>query len=131
MVLVATALLTGGTFAAASAASATTPPPDGGSWDHVWTTSDDSPHGGTVSIEEYGDYVQLCDTAADGLTPHVTVSYPGGTYTLTASGGNGSCTAAGAVDGGSYNLPENDEIAVSVYLGSHQYETTHEYLNDH
>ncbi|WP_290055933.1 hypothetical protein [Amycolatopsis solani] len=127
-----------GTLAAATPALASVEPPAGG-WDHTWTTTD-ADKGGTVYIEENGDRVSVCDTASDGLSPRVQVaseesSVPGAydiRYTLTASGGLGSCATASASQGGVYNLPENTSIGVTVWLGpNYKFQSTHYYLNDH
>jgi hypothetical protein len=133
-----TAFVAGGTLLTATSASAAVDPP-GGSWDHTWTTTDGN-KGGTIYIEENGDVVSLCDTAADGLAPRANIaveesSVPGAydtRYTLTASGGLGSCDTARASDGGTHNLPENWNIGVTIYLGpNYQHASTHYYLNDH
>lgn len=44
-------------------------PPGGGTWDHVLTQP-----GVSLSIEEHGDVIQVCDTAANGSGAHVNVS---------------------------------------------------------
>jgi hypothetical protein len=128
----------GGMLATATAAGAAVDPPSNG-WDHTWTTTDGN-KGGTVYIEENGDRVSVCDTAADGYAPRVQVaseesSVPGAydiRYTLTASGGLGSCASASASQGGVYNLPENTNIGITVWLGpDYKYQSTHYYLNDH
>jgi hypothetical protein len=133
-----TVIAAGGVLATASSASATVDPPPG-SWDHTWATSD-AGQGGTVYIAENGDIVTLCDTNADGRTPHIEIVYEdgpgdwGSAYALVASGGEGSCISARASQGGAYNLPENKEIGVTIWLGPlyHGYgESTHYYLNDH
>ncbi len=133
-----TLFVAGGALATAASASASVDPPSGG-WDHTWTTTDGD-KGGTVYIEENGDRVSVCDTAADGYAPRVQVANEESTvpgaydirYTLTASGGLGSCATASASQGGVYNLPENTSIGVTVWLGpSYKYPSTHYYLNDH
>jgi hypothetical protein len=133
-----TAFIAGGTLMTATSASATVDPP-GGSWDHTWTTTD-SNKGGTIYIEENGDVVSLCDTAADGLAPRAEIaveesSVPGAydvRYRLTASGGLGSCATARASDGGDHNLPENWNIGVHIGLGpNYAHQSQHYYLNDH
>ncbi|MFF7879263.1 hypothetical protein ACH40F_14795 [Streptomyces sp. NPDC020794] len=130
-----TAFLAGGALATATSASATVDPPSGG-WDHTWTTTDSTP-GGTVYIAEYGDIVSLCDTDADGYAPRVQIASQNGSgaydirYTLTASGGEGACVSARASQGGVYDLPENTEIGVTIWLGPNRdYQATHYYLND-
>ncbi|MEW2519623.1 hypothetical protein [Actinacidiphila alni] len=126
----AAALAVGAVVATAMPASAAPSPPSGGSWDHTWTTSD-SAHGGTVYIQEHGDVVELCDTAADGYAPRVTVYNTDG-YELTASDGYGTCVVASASQGGSHDLPEGKEIYVDIWLGpANGWETEHSYLNDH
>lgn len=133
-----TVFVAGGTLATATSAWAGVDPPSGG-WDHTWTTTDGD-KGGTVYIAEHGDHVSLCDTDADGYAPRVQIaneegSVPGAydiRYTLTASGGLGSCVSASASQGGVYNLPENVSIGVTIYLGpDYKYPSTHYYLNDH
>lgn len=132
--LVGTVLLAGGTLVGATSASARPAPED---WDHVWTTSD-SARGGTVYIQEHGDVVEMCDTAADGYTPRVMISVqaPNGQYDkryiFAATGGNGGCVVHRATDGGVYDLPENVNIDVEIYLGPNVgYEgSEHIYLND-
>ncbi|MGA8113494.1 MAG: hypothetical protein WCA46_07535 [Actinocatenispora sp.] len=135
----ATVLLAAGGAALASVASASaaTDPP-GGTWDHTWTTTD-SKHGGTIQIEEHGDLIDLCDTAADGVSPRVRMyAWSDATgytyrYTLTASGGNGACAVAQASDGGVYNLPENVNINCDLFLGPYpgEHRTQPTFLNDH
>ncbi|MEU4520322.1 hypothetical protein AB0F52_16685 [Amycolatopsis sp. NPDC024027] len=131
-----TAFVAGGTLMTATSASATVDPP-GGSWDHTWTTTD-ADKGGTVYVEENGDVVSVCDTAADGLSARVDVAVQESTggyrvvYRLTASGGLGSCATARASDGGTHDLPEHVNIGVAVYLGpNYQHTSNHYYLNDH
>jgi hypothetical protein len=139
--IAATVLLAGGVLATAPAASAAPLHPRSSNWwDHTWTTKD-SAHGGTVYVRENDDIVDLCDTAADGYAPRIHVSYQTPDsyqylYGLTASGGNGSCVEATATDGGAFNLPENTNIEVEIWLGPNGPEngldTTHGYyLNDH
>jgi len=136
----ATVLLAGGgaLAAASSASAATLPPPGGGSWDHTWTTTD-SLHGGTIYVDEHGDMVYLCDTAADGYAPRADIASQSSSgqynsrYGLTASAGKGSCTGHTASEGGVYNLPENDNILVNVWLGPNVGHdgSDHVFLNDH
>jgi hypothetical protein len=131
-----TAFVAGGALMAATPASATVDPP-GGSWDHTWTTTD-AKKGGTVYVEENGDVVSVCDSAADGLAARASISvqdssgaYPE-RYLLVASGGLGSCATARASDGGKHDLPEHVSIGVSVFLGpDFQHASQHFYLNDH
>jgi hypothetical protein len=132
-----TIFVAGGSLLSATAASATVDPPSGG-WDHTWTTTDGD-KGGTVYISEYGDHVSVCDTDADGYAPRVRISNEEGSvpgaydarYTLTASGGLGSCASASASQGGVYDLPENTSIGVTIWLGpDYKYQSTHYYLND-
>ncbi|HEY3502086.1 MAG TPA: hypothetical protein VGN37_04760 [Actinocatenispora sp.] len=129
----------GGALAAASSASASTlPPPDGGSWDHNWTTTD-ALHGGTIYVEEHGDMIYLCDTASDGLAPRARIFAQEASgdyiqrYTLTASDGKGSCTGHDASEGGVYDLAENDNISVDLFLGPlpGSYHDDRTFLNDH
>ena len=133
-----TAFVAGGTLMTAPSASATVDPP-GGSWDHTWKTTDAN-QGGTVYVEENGDVVSVCDSAADGLSARADISVeessvPGAydtRYTLVASGGVGSCATARASDGGKHDLPEHWNIGVTVFLGpNYQHASTHYYLNDH
>jgi hypothetical protein len=122
--LVGTVLLAGGTLVSATSASAAPARPAPEDWDYTWTTSDAAPHGGTVYIEEHGDVVEVCDTAADGYTPRVMIMTQASNgqynlrYVFAATGGNGGCVVHRATDGGVYDLPENDNIDVSVYLGT-------------
>ena len=131
-----TAFVAGGTLLTATSASATVDPP-GGSWDHTWYTTD-ADKGGTVYVEENGDVVSVCDSAADGLSARADVAVKNSTgsydvrYTLVASGGLGSCDSARASDGGRHDLPENASIGVTVFLGpNYQHASTNFYLNDH
>jgi hypothetical protein len=133
-----TAFVALGTLGTATSASASVEPPGDG-WDHTWTTTD-ADKGGTVYVEENGDRISVCDTAADGLAPRAQIaveesSVPGAydiRYTLTASGGLGSCATASASMGGVYNLPENWSIGVAVWLGpNYKNSSQHYYLNDH
>jgi hypothetical protein len=131
-----TAFVAGGTLMTATAASATVDPP-GGSWDHTWKTTD-AAKGGTVYVEENGDVVSVCDSAADGLSARADVAVQSSSgqydvrYHLVASGGLGSCDTARASDGGSHDLPEHISIGVTVFLGpNYQHGSTHYYLNDH
>ncbi|MEU8028003.1 hypothetical protein AB0C13_05120 [Streptomyces sp. NPDC049099] len=133
---VAVCLVTGGSLATATPASATVDPP-GGTWDHTWHTTDASPYGGTVYVEEYGDVVEVCDTAADGYNANAWVYQSTGTYyVITTSGGNGSCATARASDGvGYHNLPENETFHVNVYTCNNPdapcaYQSDHTFLND-
>ncbi|HEY2674328.1 MAG TPA: hypothetical protein VGJ07_28670 [Rugosimonospora sp.] len=134
--IAATVLLTGAALATASPAWASDPG-GGAAWDHIWTTSD-ATQGGTVYIEEHGDVVELCDTAADGYAPRVEILTQASNgqynfhYSLTASGGFGTCITRSASNGGVYDLPENDNIAVEIYLGPHVGfdGSEHYYLND-
>ena len=136
-----TLIIAGGSLATATSASAVPAPPDGGSWDHTWTTTDSAPHGGTIYIKENGDVVALCDTNADGMTPGAAIyyedpnlSYYPLAYSLTASGGEGSCATSTASMGGNHNLPEGREIEVVISLCNRdgcQYFNTKFYLNDH
>lgn len=129
-----TALVIGGSLACATSASAAPSPPSG-SWDHTWYTSD-SAHGGTIYVQEYGDIVYLCDSAADGYAPTAMIGVKDSTgayqaqYLLSATGGNGSCASHRASQGGKYNLPENIEISIGVWLGGNLHGSTHYYLND-
>ncbi|MFG1626739.1 hypothetical protein [Kribbella sp. NPDC049227] len=106
----------------AASAAAVTYCKGAGIWDHVWTTAD-SANGGTVCIEEYGDKFYLCDTAADGLAPRMNVATHSSSgqynirYTLTASGGNGTCVHAQESDGGSHDLPYDAWIYIDIWLG--------------
>jgi hypothetical protein len=115
---------------ASQASAAVSQPSDG--WDHTWYTTDTAPHGGTINIQEYGDVFQLCDTYADGFSPNVVVTWPGGSgYSFEDPHGNGTCVEHSASDG--YNLPENTEITVDVMLlGSDlgTYDSEHTFLND-
>ncbi|WP_410573491.1 hypothetical protein [Amycolatopsis sp. cmx-4-61] len=135
-VVATAAFVAGGSLMTATSASATVDPP-GGTWDHTWTTTD-SAKGGTVYVEEHGDVVSVCDSAADGLSARadVAVQQSSGAYVvryqLVASGGLGSCATARASDGGTHDLPENVSIGVGVYLGpNYQHTSNHYYLNDH
>lgn len=134
-VLAATVLLAGGALATASSASANEAPPGGGGWDHIWFTSDAN-SGGTLYVEEHGDIVQLCDSAADGYAPRASISdgTPQGTYTIVGAGGFGACTTVMASDGAPYDLPESQRIDVSIWLGPTPVkgsETDTYFINDH
>lgn len=131
-----TAFVAGGTLMTATAASATVDPP-GGSWDHTWKTTD-AAKGGTVYVEENGDVVSVCDSAADGLSARADVAVQSSSgqydvrYHLVSSNGLGSCATARASDGGTHDLPEHVNIGVTVFLGpDYQHASTHYYLNDH
>lgn len=92
----------------------------------------DSAHGGTIRIQEHGDVVQLCATAADGYAPRADVNwgFGRGGESLIAPDGNGSCVEVTAAEG--WAIPENTEVYVDIFLGPHNaYETYHSYLNDH
>lgn len=81
----------------------------GGGWDHVWTAA-----GVSVSVEEHGDIVMLCDTSANGHAARADIYLAsGGTprYSLIAEG-NGNCIEVAASNGGPYNLPENQNITI-------------------
>lgn len=128
-------LVAGLGFATATQASAAPVAPDG-SWDHIWTTSDAN-HGGTVYVEEHGDVITLCDTAADGVSATAAVTYDQGNDNYKVAyqmnvGGNGTCTTHRATQGGVYDLPENTEIYIYIYIGADGTGGTgHYYLNDH
>jgi hypothetical protein len=134
--LVVGCVAAGVSIAFSGTASAAPAPPEG-SWDHTWTTYDTG-HGGTLYIEEHGDYATICDTAADGKAP-VAELYslgPDGTdapkfrYTITDTGGYGTCKSVSAATSSTYNLPEDEMIQVFLWIGDHVATIENEYLND-
>lgn len=111
------AVLSGIAFATPSSAS--DPGDPGYPWDHVWT-SYDNVHGATVYAEENGDFIRLCDTAADGYSAHVDIDYgyqwegvwvDRGSFSLVV-GGNGSCVQSNFEI---HNIPEGDTVKLSIY----------------
>jgi hypothetical protein len=105
-----------GSLAFAAPASASPSPPQGGSWDHVWTSTD-STHGATVYVEEHGDVIDVCDTASDGHLAEVRVAWDFDSFIIRASG-YGVCTVSTNVN---HDLPEaqmSNNITVSVYRNS-------------
>lgn len=53
-------------------------------------------------------------------------------YTMAAIGGNGVCVRHRASEGGIYDLPENTDISVAIWLGPNEgYKgSEHVYYND-
>jgi hypothetical protein len=111
-----TMLLAGGALATATSASASVYP---STYDYKVVTAGG---GATLYITKHGDTLTLCDTKADGYAPRATIRYEDSVglydtaYYMIASGGEGTCTAYSAANGGSYNLPE-DEIWTTVGVG--------------
>ncbi|WP_432190220.1 hypothetical protein [Streptomyces sp. Tue6028] len=111
----------------ATPASASTSPPGGGTWDHVWTHD-----GATLSVEEHGDVIQLCDTAADGYSAKAYLVWnvsPGvaDSMTLTVAG-NGNCVGS---DASTHDITEGK--TVNVYISNTGPDSTElyvTYLND-
>ncbi|XRQ09526.1 hypothetical protein ACN3XK_01030 [Actinomadura welshii] len=113
-VTAATVMATTGT------ASADIPP--GIDWDHTFTAP-----GVKVYVEEYGDFISVCDSKANG---HAARVYVAGYYDMKASGGSGTCETHRARDGGKYNLRENDRIYL-YYRGDDNGNHGSSYFNDH
>ncbi|TDD60226.1 hypothetical protein E1293_45910 [Actinomadura darangshiensis] len=112
-------------MATAGAASADIPP--GIHWDHTW-----SELGVKVYIEEHGDIISVCDTAANGgsATLRVINLDHYSEYTAKVTNGAGSCTTHDAGDGGKYNLKEGDRIDVGI-SGGGSVKEHRLFLNDH
>ncbi|MGI6870022.1 MULTISPECIES: hypothetical protein [Amycolatopsis] len=107
--------------------AAAMPDPPGDSWDHTFTAP-----GVTVYVEEYGDRISVCDSAANGSSAQVNVWADGGwRYKAVASGGSGSCVTHSASEGGAYNLPEGAFIELYYKGVSTGYATRSTYVNDH
>ncbi|HVV09615.1 hypothetical protein [Amycolatopsis sp.] len=124
---------------AAGACLATTGTAAAASWDHVWTSTDANP-GATVYIREYGDVVRICDTDADGYYAYVGYNYKGSDGIPVGNGlsasGNGNCNQQGASTSAIDNIPENENVTVTVGLGKSgqaglKFSATHTFLNDH
>jgi hypothetical protein len=120
-------------FGFAGSAAAGTPPPH--VWDHRWTTS-----GATLYVQEHGDVVSLCDSAANGIRPGAIVGWFTSTgwhaYDMLATGGNGSCKSISANSNPCVrcNIPEGVTVRVSFYganspSGPARIEKT--FVNDH
>lgn len=101
--------------------------PDGIVWDHVYKAP-----GVTVYVEEYGDIISVCDSAANGAPAiaSITDMTKVRSYTIKVTNGYGSCVTRGAGDGGVYNLTEGATIEVA-YRGSGSVFLWDRYLNDH
>jgi hypothetical protein len=102
-------------------------PPGGIVWDHVYKTT-----GVTVYVEEHGDWVSLCDSAANGSGAYVVVQdRVEQSYRLEVKS-YGSCMTRSAADGYQFDLHEGDTIGLEMDGdGSgpgHKYVT---FVNDH
>ncbi|MGW7068785.1 hypothetical protein [Streptomyces sp. NPDC054872] len=87
--------------------------PSGG-WDHVYSYT-----GVKVYVEEYDDIISVCDAKANGHSAYVDVISDGVwpyDYTMTATGGSGSCKTHKASDGAKYDLAEGKGITL-VFSG--------------
>lgn len=106
-------------------------PPDGINWDHTYKAT-----GVVVYVEEHGDIVSVCDTAANGHAAEVEVQdqapefYPPD-YTIRATNGKGSCKTAQASDGKTYDMYEGDNVDLYFDGNTGTYNHTAEFLNDH
>lgn len=115
-----TALTAGSAFAAE--------PPDGIVWDHTYRAT-----GVVVYVEEHGDIVSVCDTAANGHSAWVYVQdRVGYEYRIAATHGKGTCDTAQASDGGGHNLYEGDTIGLEMSgTGATYYDKYATFVNDH
>lgn len=93
-------------------------------WDHTYRDT-----GVKVYVEERGDIVSACDTAADGYGVSVDVYPPGhlDKYTLTVTNGKGSCKTSRASQGGLHNLEEGGRVDLVLSWGGNEYS----FVNDH
>ncbi|MEW1686226.1 hypothetical protein [Streptomyces sp. NPDC093594] len=120
-----------GTLAIATAIAATPATAfaaDTVTWDHIWTAT-----GVKVYVAEYGDIISVCDTSANGHAARATITDDtiGFTYySITASGGAGTCVTHRASDGASYDLIEGSKITISYDGNGGAYASTG-YVNDH
>ncbi|WP_406447287.1 hypothetical protein OG782_00800 [Streptomyces sp. NBC_00876] len=90
-------------------AAVAAPEPPGGSWDHIYSAP-----GVRVYVVEHGDYISVCDTAANGhgavVQVRATTIWPYD-YQMTALAGNGTCSSHRASDGARYDL---DEVGIDL-----------------
>ncbi|WP_432190311.1 hypothetical protein [Streptomyces sp. Tue6028] len=98
-----------GVIAIASPASAIDP--GDGSWDHSFQSWNG---GASLYIEEHGDIIEVCDSAADGYSAHADISWNGGGYSLTAAGA-GNCTYSTA---STHDIPEGIRVDVTFWSGN-------------
>nr|WP_206314768.1 hypothetical protein [Streptomyces coryli] len=113
-----------------STGTASAYPDPGIDWDHIYETT-----GARVYVEEYGDYISVCDTKANGASAYVSVmeiGYSDPSYSMTASGGVGTCKSHRASDGAKYNLNENGTVVLD-YVGTGNWSdyVESEFFNDH
>ncbi|TCC56149.1 hypothetical protein E0H73_33885 [Kribbella pittospori] len=102
-------------------------PPDGIVWDHTYRAE-----GVVVYVEEHGDIVSVCDTAANGHSAWVRVQdRVGYEYRIAATHGKGTCDTAQASDGGGRNLYEGDRIGLEYEGNGDTFGTWAEWVNDH
>ncbi|WP_406094093.1 hypothetical protein [Streptomyces sp. NBC_01013] len=124
-----------GAAALAGLAAVTTSPataaeaPTGINWDHTWNGA-----GVRVYVEEHGDIISVCDTAANGHAAFVTVVDSDlniDHYEAKVSTGKGTCVTHQASQGGRYNLHEYSNIGLTFEgeggLGSYAVN----FVNDH
>lgn len=127
-------MLAAGALAFAAAAVVSTggsaladPGPPGIVWDHTYRAT-----GVVLYVEEHGDIVSVCDTAANGHAAEVLVVSPGPVdYTLRATDGEGTCATRGASSTyGGYDLPENTTITLSYDGDTGTYDHYTSFVND-
>lgn len=126
-------MLAAGALAFAAAAVVSTagsaladPGPPGIVWDHTYKAT-----GVVVYVEEHGDIVSVCDTAANGHRAEADVEDDGVglRYTLSVTAGKGSCKTAQASDG--HDMGEGDLIGIA-YGGNGKYPAAvSTFVNDH
>ncbi|GAB3578140.1 hypothetical protein GCM10027445_44890 [Amycolatopsis endophytica] len=108
-----------------TASAAVEPPGDG--WDHTFKAS-----GVVVYVEENGDRISICDTAANGKRAQLDVwigSDP--IYSSVVTKGKGSCVTHSASQGGKYNLPEGKQIVLAFFGNGYDYRAEESFVNDH
>ncbi|WP_406453170.1 hypothetical protein OG782_20975 [Streptomyces sp. NBC_00876] len=122
---VALAGLSSVTASPATAAEA----PTGINWDHTWNGK-----GVRVYVEEHGDYISVCDTAANGHSAFVTVDDVDlniSHYKAKVTTGKGTCVTHKASQGGRYNLHEWSEIGLTFEGEGGRGSYAVNFVNDH
>ncbi|MEO3826310.1 hypothetical protein [Actinomadura sp. B10D3] len=119
-------VIAGAMALAAAATMATISNASAGSWDHVYKAQ-----GATVYVEEYGDIIKLCDSAANGHGAWINVGDHNSSYTFSVAG-KGSCKTRRASMGTKYNMAENKTVWLFWDgLGNSSTNYGSQFLNDH
>lgn len=95
-------------------------------WDHTW-----SGRGAKVYVEEHGDMISLCDSAANGHGAWLAAEdSKGHGYTIRVTRGKNSCTTVDTSEG--YNLAEGGIVRL-YWDGQGRTSTNYgaNFINDH